>query len=150
MPGRAATGAAAAPNLLADLRGDVCNATFEAELACIKDPPGAKAAVANFRNARGELSLVENVDMDEATVLGSQITDGVHPTVYGEMGRSFNMSDRVTLRPFAEAQAAFLEPPQQVVERLLDKLTLLRVGIVVELQEVLHAVKMGHNLLCPC
>lgn len=42
---------------------------LEAELACIKDPPGAKAAVANFRNARGELSLVENVDMDEATVL---------------------------------------------------------------------------------
>ena len=29
----------------------------------------AMAAVANFRNARGELSLVENVDMDEATVL---------------------------------------------------------------------------------
>lgn len=28
---------AAAPNLLADLRGDVCNATFEAELACIVD-----------------------------------------------------------------------------------------------------------------
>ena len=47
------------------------------------------------------------------------------------------------------SEAAFLEPPQQVVERLLDKLTQLRVGIVVdvELQEVLHAVKMGHNLL---
>lgn len=42
---------------------------LEAELACIKDPPGAKAAVADFRNARGELSLVENIDMDEATVL---------------------------------------------------------------------------------
>jgi|EP01082_Thalassiosira_pseudonana_P013837 quinolinate synthase len=48
---------------------------------------------------------------------------------------------------FAEAQAAFLEPPQQVVERLLDKLIQLRVGIVahyymdVELQGVLHAVK---------
>lgn len=42
---------------------------LEAELACIKDPPGAKAAVADFRNSRGELSLVENMDMDEATVL---------------------------------------------------------------------------------
>jgi hypothetical protein len=42
---------------------------LEAELACIKDPPGAKSAAPGFRNSRGELSLVENMDMDEATVL---------------------------------------------------------------------------------
>jgi len=42
---------------------------LEAALACIKDPPGVKVEAASFRNARGELSLVENMDMDEATVL---------------------------------------------------------------------------------
>ena len=42
---------------------------LEAELACIKDPPGAKPTATNFRNTRGELSLVDNLDMDEATVL---------------------------------------------------------------------------------
>jgi len=49
--------------------------------------------------------------------------------------------------PFAEAQAAFLEPPARVVEDLLERLLALNVGIVahyymdVELQGVLHAVK---------
>ena len=43
--------------------------SLEAELACIKDPPGAKPPAPGFRNARGELALVENMDMDEATVL---------------------------------------------------------------------------------
>ena len=48
---------------------------------------------------------------------------------------------------FAEAQAAFLEPPKETVESLLDQLIDLKVGIVahyymdVELQGVLHAVK---------
>lgn len=42
---------------------------LEAELACIKDPPGAKPAATAFRNALGELALVDNVEMDEATVL---------------------------------------------------------------------------------
>ncbi|MCX7033951.1 MAG: DUF1631 domain-containing protein [Arenimonas sp.] len=42
---------------------------LEAELACIKDPPGTKPVATTFRNARGELSLVENMDMDESTVL---------------------------------------------------------------------------------
>jgi len=42
---------------------------LEAELACIKDPPGAKTTADDFRNARGELSLVETLDMDESTVL---------------------------------------------------------------------------------
>jgi hypothetical protein len=42
---------------------------LEAELACIKDPPGAKVAAANYLATRGELTLVENMDMDEATVL---------------------------------------------------------------------------------
>ncbi len=42
---------------------------LEAELACIKDPPGAKTTANDFRNARGELSLVEPLDMDESTVL---------------------------------------------------------------------------------
>ena len=48
---------------------------------------------------------------------------------------------------FAEAQAAFLEPPTDTVENLLDQLIDLKVGIVahyymdVELQGVLHAIK---------
>lgn len=48
---------------------------------------------------------------------------------------------------FAEAQAAFLEPPADIVESLLDQLIDLKVGIVahyymdVELQGVLHAIK---------
>jgi len=48
---------------------------------------------------------------------------------------------------FAEAQAAFLEPPKDIVESLLDQLIELKVGIVahyymdVELQGVLHAMK---------
>mmetsp|Transcript_36158 Transcript_36158/g.61650 ORF Transcript_36158/g.61650 Transcript_36158/m.61650 type:complete len:633 (-) Transcript_36158:118-2016(-) len=48
---------------------------------------------------------------------------------------------------FAEAQAAFLEPPKDTVEELLDQLIDLKVGIVahyymdVELQGVLHAIK---------
>jgi hypothetical protein len=42
---------------------------LEAELACIKDPPGAKSITGGFRLTRDELTLVENLDMDEATVL---------------------------------------------------------------------------------
>ncbi|KFN41981.1 DUF1631 domain-containing protein [Arenimonas metalli] len=42
---------------------------LEAELACIKDPPGAKSITGGFRLTRDELSLVENLDLDEATVL---------------------------------------------------------------------------------
>jgi hypothetical protein len=42
---------------------------LEAELACIKDAPGAKVTPGGFRLTRGELTLVENLDMDETTVL---------------------------------------------------------------------------------
>jgi len=42
---------------------------LEAELACVKDPPGVQMAPGNFRLTRGELTLVENLDMDETTVL---------------------------------------------------------------------------------
>ncbi len=42
--------------------------SLEAELACIQDAPGAKVA-ANYMATRGELALVENLDMDESTVL---------------------------------------------------------------------------------
>ncbi|KAL3770477.1 hypothetical protein ACHAW5_001490 [Stephanodiscus triporus] len=51
------------------------------------------------------------------------------------------------LGSFASAQAAFLDPPDDVVEDLLDRLVELNVGIVahyymdVELQGVLHAVR---------
>lgn len=43
--------------------------------------------------------------LDRPSVLGSQIPDGVHPTLNLELGRSFALSDRLVLRPFAEAQA---------------------------------------------
>lgn len=42
---------------------------LEAELACIKDPPGPKSIIGGPRINRGELSLVENLDLDETTVL---------------------------------------------------------------------------------
>jgi len=42
---------------------------LEAELACIKDPAGAKSIAGGFRLTRDELALVENLDLDEATVL---------------------------------------------------------------------------------
>ncbi|MDT8856800.1 DUF2219 family protein [Paracoccaceae bacterium Fryx2] len=38
-------------------------------------------------------------------VLGDQIPDQVFPTVSAEIGRSVRLNDRVTLRPFAQAQA---------------------------------------------
>lgn len=42
---------------------------LEAELACIKDPPGSKVLAGSFPLSRGELTLVENMDMDETAVL---------------------------------------------------------------------------------
>lgn len=42
---------------------------LEAELACIKDPPGAKSLIGGFRLNRDELTLVDNLDLDESTVL---------------------------------------------------------------------------------
>ncbi|WP_043800152.1 DUF1631 family protein, partial [Arenimonas malthae] len=42
---------------------------LEAELACIKDPPGAKSLIGGFRLNRDELTLVDNLDLDETTVL---------------------------------------------------------------------------------
>lgn len=54
---------------------------------------------------------------------------------------------------FAEAQAAFLDPPEDIVESLLDQLIEQKVGIVahyymdVELQGVLHAVKRRQMML---
>eukprot|EP00970_Alexandrium_tamarense_P012160 scaffold2777_cov302-Alexandrium_tamarense.AAC.2 len=41
-------------------------------------------------------------------------------------------------------EAAFLQPPQQVVQQLLDKLTQLRVGIVVDV-ELQEEFKLYHN-----
>ena len=42
---------------------------LEAELATIKDPPGPKALIGGFRLNRDELSLVDNLELDESTVL---------------------------------------------------------------------------------
>lgn len=42
---------------------------LEAELACIKDPPGQKSLIGGFRFNRDEMALVDNLEMDEATVL---------------------------------------------------------------------------------
>jgi len=38
-------------------------------------------------------------------VLNDQIANGFYPTLLGEAGRPFALSDRVTIRPFVEAQA---------------------------------------------
>src|SRR5687768_10384403 len=42
---------------------------LEAELACIKDPPGTKGPAGGFRLGTSEMTLVENMDLDEATVI---------------------------------------------------------------------------------
>ncbi len=42
---------------------------LEAELACIKDPPGSKVPGGAYRLSIGEMTLVENLDLDETTVL---------------------------------------------------------------------------------
>jgi hypothetical protein len=42
---------------------------LEAELACIRDAPGTKAAPGGYRLSAGEMTLVENLDLDESTVL---------------------------------------------------------------------------------
>ena len=44
------------------------------------------------------------IGLDEPNVLGTQIPNGVHPTLNLELGRSFMAGERVTFRPFAEAQ----------------------------------------------
>lgn len=42
---------------------------LEAELATIKDPPGPKALIGGLRLNRDELALVDNLELDESTVL---------------------------------------------------------------------------------
>lgn len=42
---------------------------LEAELACIRDPAGPKPLAGGFRLGNQELSLVDNLELDEATVL---------------------------------------------------------------------------------
>ena len=42
---------------------------LEAELACVRDQAGPKALIGGFRFNRDELALVDNLEMDEATVL---------------------------------------------------------------------------------
>lgn len=37
--------------------------------------------------------------------LNKQISDGLHPTLVAELGKSFHFSDKVTLRPFGEVRA---------------------------------------------
>lgn len=44
------------------------------------------------------------IGIEKPRVLGSQIGNGVHPTLSGEIGRAFHLGERVRLRPFAEAQ----------------------------------------------
>ena len=44
------------------------------------------------------------IGLDEPNVLGTQIPNGVHPTLNLELGRSFAAGESFTLRPFAEAQ----------------------------------------------
>jgi len=42
---------------------------LEAELACLKDPPGQKSLIGGLRISRDEMALVDHLEMDEATVL---------------------------------------------------------------------------------
>lgn len=47
----------------------------------------------------------EALGLTVPTVLGNQIGNGIHPTATLEIGRPIAMSDRFTVRPFAEVQA---------------------------------------------
>jgi hypothetical protein len=61
---------------------------------------GPQTGVGAFQREVHEL-----LNMSPPGVLGSQIGNRVFPTLSAEIGRSFALTDRVALRPFAEAQA---------------------------------------------
>src|SRR5690606_21612301 len=50
-------------------------------------------------------AIHEFLSLPVPTVLGDQIGNAVHPTVTAEAGHTFHLSDRASLRPFAEASA---------------------------------------------
>lgn len=61
---------------------------------------GPQTGISNFQK------WIHNmVGLDEPTVIGDQIGNGIYPTVEAEMGRKFALGDRAELRPFVEAQA---------------------------------------------
>jgi hypothetical protein len=55
----------------------------------------------------GELQsyLHDLVGLDEPAVLDDQIPDGIHPTLTAEIGHTFQVSDTLSFRPFAEGTA---------------------------------------------
>jgi hypothetical protein len=77
-----------------DLSG--AEASLGADLVFI----GPQTGVGSFqRSAHEALGLPRPFAMD------SQIGNAVHPTVLAEFGRSYSFGDRLTMRPFVEAQA---------------------------------------------
>jgi hypothetical protein len=61
---------------------------------------GPQTGISNFQ------SWVHNMlDLPKPRVVDTQIGDGVYPTLVAELGRRLPLGDRVTLRPFVEAQA---------------------------------------------
>lgn len=61
---------------------------------------GPQTGISNFQkwvhNARG---------LPEPLVASNQIGNGIYPTIAAEIGHRFDLGERVTLRPFAQAQA---------------------------------------------
>lgn len=54
---------------------------------------------------RFQRNIHKLLGLTQPTVLGNQIGDAVYPTLTAELGRSFTLGPRVSLRPFVEAQA---------------------------------------------
>lgn len=61
---------------------------------------GAQTGIGRFQKAVHKL-----LGLTEPTVLGNQIGNGIHPTLVGEIGRSFALGENLRLRPFVEATA---------------------------------------------
>lgn len=72
----------------------------EASLGADLVVTGPQTGVGRFQKA-----IHKAFDLPVPNVLANQIGNKVHPTVLAEIGLPLRLSDRATLRPFAEAQA---------------------------------------------
>lgn len=76
------------------------------DLAGLEARLGAELVITGPQTQVGafQREVHQMIGLDEPNVLGTQIPNGVHPTLNLEVGRSFMAGERVTFRPFAEAQ----------------------------------------------
>ncbi len=118
-----------------DWRGN--EVSFGGDLALI----GPQTGISNFQKW-----IHHSIGLPAPLVVSNQLGNGIFPTLSGEIGRDFAISDQVTLRPFAEAQAgveSFVRIGGDVVIGNLGK------GAVMVRDEVTgqryRAVESAHN-----